>query len=194
MESWADIRAWRRAQREQLIERRLALPAATREAAAARVVERLLAMADELAAHCIGYYWPFKGEIDLHGVVATLVGRGATAALPIVVEKNQPMVFRRWRQGEKLVHGIWNIPVPAEGDAMRPDVLLIPLVGFDGRGYRLGHGGGYYDRTLATMAPRPLAIGIGFESLRLPTIHPQAHDIPMDLIVTERGAAPGRVR
>jgi 5-formyltetrahydrofolate cyclo-ligase len=79
--------------------------------------------------------------------------------------------------------------VPAEGPPVQPDTLLVPLVGFDARGYRLGHGGGYYDRTLAAMPRRPLAVGIGFESLRLPTIHPQPHDIPMDMIVTERGTA-----
>jgi len=193
MESWADIRAWRRAQREQLIERRLALPAATREATGARVVEQLLAIADELAMHCIGYYWPFKGEVDLHGLVARLVGRGATAALPVVVDKHQPMVFRRWRQGEPLTHGIWNIPVPAEGAIVTPTLLLVPLVGFDPAGYRLGYGGGYYDRTLAQCAPRPLTIGIGYAASRLATIHPQPHDIPMDRILTEEGwLAPAR--
>jgi len=91
--------------------------------------------------------------------------------------------------------GIWDIPVPDEGDWVRPEVLLVPLLGFDLQGYRLGYGGGYYDRTLAAAMPSPpLAIGIGFEIGRLETIHPQPHDVPMDLIVTERqvfrGSAP----
>ena len=72
---------------------------------------------------------------------------------------------------------------------MRPTALLVPLVGFDRRGYRLGYGGGYYDRTLATMHPKPLTIGIGYDLGRLETIHPQPHDIPMDAIVTEAGVA-----
>lgn len=187
MQSWTEIRAWRRAERERLLERRLALPAAAREAAGARVVEHLLAMADELATHCVGWYWPFKGEIDLHGLVARLVGRGATATLPVVVEKNAAMIFRSWRQGEKLEHGIWNIPVPAEGAVVTPTLLLVPLVGFDPAGYRLGYGGGYYDRTLAQCVPRALTIGIGYAMSRLATIHPQPHDIPMDRILTEDG-------
>jgi 5-formyltetrahydrofolate cyclo-ligase len=73
-----------------------------------------------------------------------------------------------------------------EGDAVLPDVLLAPLVGFDAGGYRLGYGGGYYDRTLAALPERPLVVGVGFETSGMETIHPQPHDIPMDLIVTER--------
>ena len=83
--------------------------------------------------------------------------------------------------------GIWNIPIPKQRQPLQPTVLLIPLVGFDTKGYRLGYGGGYYDRTLEQLTPIPLKIGIGFEMARIPTIHPQAHDIPMDLIVTEAG-------
>jgi 5-formyltetrahydrofolate cyclo-ligase len=95
-------------------------------------------------------------------------------------------MFREWTPGAPMAPGIWNIPVPAEGETLSPTVLLAPLVGFDGCGYRLGYGGGYYDRTLAAAMPRPLAIGVGFEASRLETIHPQPHDIPMDLIVTEQ--------
>jgi 5-formyltetrahydrofolate cyclo-ligase len=73
-----------------------------------------------------------------------------------------------------------------EGDAVLPDVLLAPLVGFDAGGYRLGYGGGYYDRTLAALPERPRVVGVGFEPSGLETIHPQPHDIPMDLVVTER--------
>jgi len=193
MQDWTEIRAWRRAERERLLERRLALPAAAREAAGARVVEHLLAVADELATHCVGWYWPFKGEIELHGLLASLLARGATAALPVVVEKNRSMLFRRWRPGERLAHGIWNIPVPAKGAVVAPTLLLVPLVGFDAAGYRLGYGGGYYDRTLAQRTPRPLTIGIGYAMSRLATIHPQPHDIPMDRILTEEGwLAPAR--
>ena len=72
---------------------------------------------------------------------------------------------------------------------MAPDLLIAPLVGFDGAGYRLGYGGGYYDRTLAARSPRPRVIGAGFTLSRLDTIHPQPHDIPMSLVVTEDGVA-----
>ena len=87
-----------------------------------------------------------------------------------------------------MQRGLWNIPVPAE---RRPSTraLLIPLVGYDSAGYRLGYGGGYYDRTLAATASRPLCIGVGYDDARLATIHPQPHDIPMSLIVTEARTA-----
>ena len=95
-------------------------------------------------------------------------------------------IFREWWPGIPMTHGVWHIPVPAEGEPVSPDILLAPLVGFDGRKYRLGYGGGYYDRTLAGLVTKPRVVGVGFELSRIPTIHPQSHDIPMDLIVTER--------
>ena len=85
----------------------------------------------------------------------------------------------------KMSRGVWNIPVPGERTLVQPNLLLVPLVGFDAAGYRLGYGGGYYDRTLAAMSPRPLTIGVGFAMGRLNSIYPQPHDIPMDAIVTE---------
>jgi 5-formyltetrahydrofolate cyclo-ligase len=83
-----------------------------------------------------------------------------------------------------MARGIWNIPIPRERNSVRPTALLVPLVGFDAAGYRLGYGGGYYDRPLATLVPKPLTIGVGYELGRLETIYPQPHDIPMDAIVT----------
>jgi 5-formyltetrahydrofolate cyclo-ligase len=82
--------------------------------------------------------------------------------------------------------GIWNIPIPKERDVLMPDAVIVPLVGFDESGFRLGYGGGYFDRTLAAAIPRPYAIGLGYEHSVLRTIYPQPHDIPMDMIVTEQ--------
>ena len=84
-----------------------------------------------------------------------------------------------------MTRGLWDIPVPAERDPVMPAAAIVPLVGFDPQRYRLGYGGGYYDRTLAAASPRPWCVGIGFSATRLPSIHPQPHDIPMDLIVTD---------
>ena len=86
----------------------------------------------------------------------------------------------------KLVPGVWNIPMPPEPDIVTPSVLIIPLVGVDRENYRLGYGGGYYDRTLASLDNMTLTIGIGLESCRLETIYPQWHDIAMDKIVIAR--------
>jgi len=129
----------------------------------------------------------FKGEIDLRGIVRGLIARGTRAALPVVVESGTPLEFWAWQPRMKMARGVWNIPVPGERVPVRPGLLLVPLVGFDPAGYRLGYGGGYYDRTLAAMHPRPYCIGVGFELGRLDSIRPQPHDIPMDMIVTERG-------
>jgi 5,10-methenyltetrahydrofolate synthetase len=84
-----------------------------------------------------------------------------------------------------MERGVWNILVPARGPAVLPDVVIAPLVGYDGQSYRLGYGGGFFDRTLASMPRKPLTIGIGYVESRLATIYPQPHDIPMDVIVTD---------
>jgi 5-formyltetrahydrofolate cyclo-ligase len=83
--------------------------------------------------------------------------------------------------------GVYDIPVPDNTDPITVEALIIPMIGFDELGFRLGYGGGFFDRTLVAMNPRPLAIGVGFEILRLNDVHPQPHDIPMDFIVTEAG-------
>jgi 5-formyltetrahydrofolate cyclo-ligase len=194
VDSWDEIRRWRRERRDELIGRREALPQRERQALQAGIVELLETRFPELAGGLVGFYWPIRSEIGLHALIRRLVEQGAGAALPAVIEKGAPLEFRAWRPGDRLERGFWNIPVPAERRVVRPTVLLVPLVGFDRQGYRLGYGGGYYDRTLAAMTPRPHAIGVGYELGRLATIHPQPHDVPMDAIVTEAGVfeAPAR--
>jgi len=120
-------------------------------------------------------------------VVDKLLADGIDAALPVVIEKNQPLEFWAWDSTMEMRPGIWNIPVPAVRSLRHPDMLLVPLVGFDTAGYRLGYGGGYYDRTLVQMTPKPRTIGVGYSLSQLQTVYPQAHDIPMDAIVTEDG-------
>ncbi len=188
MRDWNEVRRWRKARRAELIAQRLAISRDDRarwDGAATALLEEALPAPGRLR---IGFYWPFKGEYDPRPLARSLRGRGARLCLPVVVEPARPLAFREWWPGMRMTPGVWGIPVPDEGDWVLPDVLLAPLLGFDGAGYRLGYGGGYYDRTLAAMPAKPLAIGIGYEPLRLDTIHPQPHDVPMDLIVTERRA------
>jgi 5-formyltetrahydrofolate cyclo-ligase len=194
MQAWEDIRKWRRATRAELVSRRLTVPRQDKPGLRAAITESILREAPELGAATIGFYWPFKGEVDLRGLVRDCLARGAAAALPVVVEKATPLEFWVWRPRQKLGRGIWNIPIPAERDVVHPTALLVPLIGFDSAGYRLGYGGGYYDRTLAAMPSRPLTIGIGYELGRLETIYPQPHDIPLDAIVTETGLSWFRYR
>lgn len=135
----------------------------------------------------VGVYWPFQAEFDPRPLVARLIAQGFAAALPVVVDKKGPLEYRLWRPGDPLVDGVWGIPIPERRETVVPQAVLAPLVGFDRQCYRLGYGGGYFDRTLAALQPRPWAIGVGFELSRLDTIDPQSFDIPMDLIVTEAG-------
>ncbi|MCQ0972073.1 5-formyltetrahydrofolate cyclo-ligase [Paracoccus sp. TK19116] len=113
---------------------------------------------------------------------------GVRVALPLVEVKQAPLVFRRWTPETRMVRGDWNIPVPPpDAPIVTPDVALAPLVGWDREGYRLGYGGGYFDRTLAALAPRPFLIGIGLQAAELTTIYPQPHDIRLNAVLTEDG-------
>ena len=184
-DDWDDVRLWRKAKRQVLIARRLALSSAGRTAAQERITERLNAILAETPTRMIGFYWPFKREYDPRPLVRVLRRNGVLLALPVVVGKAQPLIFRPWQPGAPMALGVWNIPFPTGGQPVQPDTLLVPLVGFDGSRYRLGYGGGFYDRTIAAMPARPRLIGIGFTGSRLRTIFPQPHDIPMDRIVTD---------
>jgi 5-formyltetrahydrofolate cyclo-ligase len=187
--SWEEVRRWRKAERARLIEARVAIDRDKRQQWHAAIAAKLAAQFPFLPERTVGFYWPFRGEFDARPLMRELHRQGTRLALPVVVEKATPLEFREWRPGIRMVPGIWQIPVPADSPVLTPDLLLVPLVGFDPAGYRLGYGGGYYDRTLAAIQPRPLAIGIGFEQQALATIHPQPHDIPMDYIVTESRVA-----
>jgi 5,10-methenyltetrahydrofolate synthetase len=187
MTEWAEIAAWRKRVREQRIAAREALaPEARREATAAigRLIEALLSPA---RLRVIAFCWPYRAEVDVRFAIRALRAAGAMAALPVVVGRGQALAFREWHPGVAMRAGALGIPAPVDTALVEPDAALVPLVAFDAQGCRLGYGGGFFDRTLAALSRRPLAIGVGFEAQRLPTIHPQPHDIPMDFIVTESG-------
>ena len=188
----SDVARWRKAERQRLRAERTDLSVADRKA----IGEQLIRHLHEILATRFGgakgrvfsAYWPIKGEPDLRPLMSDLHESGVTIALPLVETKAAPLVFRRWTPQTRMVRGDWNIPVPPpEAEAITPDITLAPLVGWDEQGYRLGYGGGYFDRTLAALSPRPFTIGIGFETARLSTIYPQPHDIALDLILTEAG-------
>lgn len=182
----AELAAFRREQRERCRALRCAAGQELRDAVANNVDRVVDALLRERPDACIAFYWPIHGEIALFASMQRAQDRGAKVALPIVVAKDTPLVFREWTQATVMEPGVWNIPVPpASARDVDPHALLVPLVGYDDAGYRLGNGGGFYDRTLAARMPRPLAIGVGFTSLRMPTIRPHEHDRSMDFVVTE---------
>jgi len=186
--AWNEVRSWRVRTRERLIAERLALAPAVRSAQAERARGNLAGV-DLTAFAVLGIYWPIRGEIDVRDAAAAHLRAGGRLVLPAVVAKDAPVEFRSWRPGDAMGRDLWKIPVPREREVLRPDALIVPLVGFDEERYRLGYGGGYYDRTLAVLAPRPYCIGLGFESGRLRSVFPQPHDTRMDVIVTEAGLA-----
>jgi len=191
-----DIAAWRTNERARLIDERKNLSSADRDAASHSLVINLDRVVGDVHQKAISLYWPFLGEPDLRGWMSAAATHGATCALPVVLGKRQPLVFRTWAFGEPLERGVWNIPIPSKGKEVRPDIVIAPVVGFDSECFRLGYGGGFYDRTLALLQPAPLIIGVGFELQKIETIYPLKHDIPMDCVVTDatirRGSASQR--
>lgn len=187
-----DVARWRKAERARLRTERQALSVEDRAAvgtALARHLREVLSTRFVGAqGRVVSTYWPIKGEPDLRPLMAELHRAGFTVCLPIVEQKAAPLVFRCWTPETRMVRGDWNIPVPPpDAEVLIPDITLAPLVGWDGDGYRLGYGGGYFDRTLAALVPRPFTIGIGYQSSRLVSIYPQPHDIPLDIILTKEG-------
>jgi len=135
----------------------------------------------------VAIYWPHRNEYDPRDLAAKLRASGSVIALPVAAAPRSPLLFREWHPGAALAPGPGGIPHPAEGTAVVPTTLLLPMVGFDPQGFRLGYGGGYFDRTLAVLHPRPHVIGIAYEISSMASIHPETHDVPMDYIVTEAG-------
>jgi 5-formyltetrahydrofolate cyclo-ligase len=189
-QDWPAVREWRKSERQRLLAMRAALDPEARAAAAARILPFAHEAIRRHGARAVGLYWPIKSELDFRMLAEQLTRDGIATALPVILEKGTPLAYWQWSPGEPLERGFWNIPVPRQRRPIHPDAVLAPTVGFDRAGYRLGYGGGYFDRTLA-QADRPsLAIGIGLDFARLDTIWPQPHDIPMDVIITELGREP----
>jgi len=180
-----DELAARRAQwRRDLLARRKALTTEERATADGLLdaeLEGMLAGIDGI----LGFYWPIQGEYDARPVVTRwLAGAsGRRAALPVVIRRAAPLIFRNWTAETPMMAAGFGTSVPVPDDQLIPRTLLIPLVGFDRDGYRLGYGGGYYDRTTAALQPRPHTIGIGYATCLLATIEPQDYDLKLDRLI-----------
>ena len=181
------LRAWRKTERERLIAARVAVAPATLDSWRRRMDITLERSFPGLARCRLAFCWPIKGEYDARHLARTLRSRGALTALPVVVKPKSPLIFREWHPGVEMVAGVLDIPYPVGSPDVVPEAVLLPMNGWDLQGYRLGYGGGFFDRTLASLAKRPLTIGVTYEFAKLDTIHPQSWDIPMDYVVTERG-------
>jgi 5-formyltetrahydrofolate cyclo-ligase len=179
-----DVARWRKAERERLLGERGAFTQGYRALQALAIAPALDRILAAVPCSMVSVYWPIRAEPDLRAWMHTLSQRGMRVALPVALALGEALVFREWHPHARLARGLWKIPYPADGAEVIPDVVIAPLVGFDGGCYRLGYGGGFFDRTLARRSPKPLAIGVGYPGASLRTIYPQPHDVPMDWIVT----------
>jgi 5,10-methenyltetrahydrofolate synthetase len=182
------IKEFRKSERVRLIAAREALDEAALRGYRERIDAHLARLFATLPQGPVAFCWPIRNEYDARHFAATLRRHGALTALPMVAGPGQKLAFREWHSGVILEAGPLGIPYPAEGRVLEPRVIVLPMVGFDEQGYRLGYGGAYFDRTLGGMQAKPIAIGVAYELARLATIHPQWWDVPMDWVVTERGA------
>lgn len=170
---------------------RAALKASRRELAAetrvqwdAHIGAQVVAWWRRRQPSVLAVYWPLFGEPDLRAAYAELVQAGAQLALPVVVARDEPLAFAAWTPGEPMVTDGMGIAIPGDLHFVeRPPALLIPCLGFNSEGYRVGYGGGFYDRTLAAV-PRPSTLGIAY-SCQETTFGHDAHDVPLDVILTE---------
>jgi 5,10-methenyltetrahydrofolate synthetase len=137
----------------------------------------------------IGAYWPIKGEFD----ALPALYRWSEAdpkrriGLPVIDRDTRQLKFHVWFPGCPMEMDAYDIPKPKDTEAFEPQLLLVPLVGFGPQGVRLGYGGGFYDRTLAALSPRPVTVGVGYAHGHVPWLEPKPHDVPLDCILTEDG-------
>jgi 5,10-methenyltetrahydrofolate synthetase len=175
--------------RTRLLPRRI--EAASDAAIGEALTDRLDTLISQFNPHSIGFYWPLRGEFDARAWITAWLDANASrrAALPIIPERHAPLAFRAWTPEAPMREGHHRIPEPASQEAIVPDLLLVPCVGFDRDGYRLGYGGGYYDRTLAAWpgTALPVTVGIAYEACRIDdgVLAREAHDLPLDAVVTE---------
>lgn len=170
--------------RKALLARRAAIDPDQRRAWDAQIGEQLLAWWQQQAGGAtLGVYWPLRGEPDLHATYAQLAQAGVQLALPVVVQPDAPLAFASWTPGEMMVKDRMGVAVPQDLRlGALPTVIVVPCLGFNDENFRLGYGGGFYDRTLAT-TPRPMTIGVAYASQRI-AFASDPHDIALDLIFT----------
>jgi 5-formyltetrahydrofolate cyclo-ligase len=181
--------------KREMRERQKARRAAALEVLGARINDDLVrqgtALLGERAPGVVSAYYPMAGEIWPLRLMAALKSNGHALALPVMQGKTDPLLFRAWAPGDELIAGVWGIRQPAPSQpAVVPDILLVPLLAFDTRGYRLGYGGGYFDRTLHDLRKRKLilAVGLGLDELEVDAVPHLDYDERLDWILTPSGS------
>jgi 5-formyltetrahydrofolate cyclo-ligase len=171
--------------------RRAAIHSGTRADAAKAATAHFFSGIGLTAGQIVAAYWPIRDELDSKPVLTKLMDTGQPVCLPVVMGDGLPLELRLWEDGAPLYPSGFGTLAPSETAPLcEPDVILMPLLGFDKAGTRLGYGGGYYDRTLGMLSKKPQLIGFAFASQELDRIPREAHDVPLDAVVTEAGYWP----
>ena len=163
---------------------------AAKDHAALALASQAFPVSAKAGASTVSAFFPYQSEIDTRLLLGKLAGEGWRTCLPIVIAQGRPLVFRRWAPGEPTVPGIWNIPRPTdEAEIVEPDVLMVPMLAFDRQGYRLGYGGGFYDRTLEKLRRKKaiVAIGTAYAGQEIASVPHGVHDQRLDYVMTEKG-------
>jgi 5,10-methenyltetrahydrofolate synthetase len=173
-----------------MLARRDAMSALEHQRLSAQIATALQGVFEQLQPRCVGFCWPWRGEFDAREEVANWLARhrDCRAALPVIEQTGAALRFREWTPESVMAPGPFGIPAPVSGEWCVPDVMLLPVVAIDPAGFRLGYGGGYFDRTLAAMQPRPVTVGLGFDFQQVASIAPEPWDVPLDWRVSEAGA------
>jgi 5-formyltetrahydrofolate cyclo-ligase len=168
---------------------RAAILNSTRSDAARTAAEHFFRAVTLKPADVVAGYWRIKDEMDIQPILVRLMDTFQPVCLPVVLGDEEPLELRLWEQGAPLYEAGFGTLAPSElAPRVEPDVVLMPLLGFDKRGTRLGYGGGYYDRTLERLSKRPRLIGIAYAAQELEDIPREAHVVPLDTVITEMGA------
>jgi 5-formyltetrahydrofolate cyclo-ligase len=182
-----DIAEVKRKARTAASQRRAEAHEQLRDTAGIAMAERGLPL--DLQPGIVSGFIPYKSEITTIPLMNRLRRQGWQTALPVVIAPNEPLVFRAWTPGDDLVPGVWDIPIPRDTAAeVLPDVLLVPMLAFDRRGYRLGYGGGFYDRSLEKLRAlkKVVAVGVAYHAQMVDEVPIGPHDAPLDYVMTEQ--------
>lgn len=184
-----DIAEVKRKARTAASKRRAEAHELLKDTAGVAMAERGLPPGLHVATGIVSGFIPYKSEITTIPMMNRLRRQGWQTCLPIVVAPEQPLIFREWQPGDQLVPGVWDIPIPVDTAAeVLPDVLLVPMLAFDRRGFRLGYGGGFYDRTLEKLraVKKVVAIGVAYHAQMVDEVPTGIHDAPLDYVMTEQ--------
>ncbi|MCF6326498.1 MAG: 5-formyltetrahydrofolate cyclo-ligase [Devosiaceae bacterium] len=188
MKNSLDISAQKSRLRKEAMERRSALSKEQRQMASAKATDNFFREIKLPQKSIVALYWPIGDELNCWGIIERLQKAGHQVCLPCIKGKDQPLIFREFTGENNLILAGFGTSEPDKNaKILQPGLIVLPLLGFDKKGNRLGYGKGFYDRTIAAMAKKPELCGLAFSVQEFENIPTNAHDVPLTRIVTENG-------